>query len=63
MALTGCDTSVTPLEDSDPTPEQPASSDLSVALISDGMQHASSEDGPSYRCTANVLDPEAEDGY
>lgn len=63
VALTGCDTSVTPLEDSDPTPEQPASSDLSVALISNGMQHASSEDGLSYRCTANVLDPEAEDGY
>lgn len=63
VGLTGCDTSVTPLEDSDPAPEQPSSSDLSVALLPGGMQHASSEDGPSYRCTANVLAPEAAEGY
>ena len=63
VGLTGCDTSVTPLEDSDPAPEQPSSSDLSVALLPGGMQHASSEDGPSYRCTANVLAPEAAEDY
>ncbi|PEN08430.1 hypothetical protein CRI93_04775 [Longimonas halophila] len=65
IGLTGCDPSVSPMEDTNPPSERPdaSSSALSVALLPGGMQQASSETGPAYRCTANVFDPEAEAGY